>query len=134
MRGPRVSVFRKIEPSKLQEILASHRDWLSSGSSSLGFAANLRYTDLQGVDLSGHCLRQANLQQANLRGANLTKTDLSGANLTMARLEGAVLDQIIPHNCWIRNSKWLQSDIPWWVGHPHQNEIFVFRELYEVYE
>lgn len=46
---------------------------------------------LQGVDLSGRDLRDANLSEVDLSGADLDDADLSGANLKMASLEGADL-------------------------------------------
>ncbi|MEU7481373.1 pentapeptide repeat-containing protein [Lentzea sp. NPDC042327] len=44
-------------------------------------------------DLSGACLRQANLQDAYLAGANLSKADLGGSNLSGAWLTAAKLRQ-----------------------------------------
>ena len=46
---------------------------------------------LQGADLRGVKLKDADLINANLRGANLTGADLRDANLRGADLEGAIL-------------------------------------------
>lgn len=51
-------------------------------------SANLRETDLSGINLSG-----ADLRNANLAGTDLRNTDLSHANLWGANLMGAKLDQ-----------------------------------------
>jgi uncharacterized protein YjbI with pentapeptide repeats len=67
--------------------------------------------------------KKANFQKVNLEGNNLENFDLRGADL-----RGAQFDQMIPHNCSIVGSKWLRSDIPWWVGHPQQNEIVLCEE------
>ena len=47
--------------------------------------------DIQPVDLTGACLRGANLVRANLARADLFRADLSGANLVRADLSGAHL-------------------------------------------
>lgn len=53
--------------------------------------ADLRQTDLKGVDLSGINLREANLKDADLSGANLKGADLGKANLWGANLNRANL-------------------------------------------
>lgn len=55
------------------------------------FQANLAYRDLEGIDVSGARLRQADLKLSTLDRANLSGADLSIANLFGARLTGARL-------------------------------------------
>ena len=76
---------------KLNEVLGSHRSWLSGAG---GARANLRGANLRGANLIGADLRGANLHGANLIGAdlsdaNLIGADLSGADLSDANLSGA---------------------------------------------
>jgi len=52
---------------------------------------DLRYSDLQGINLQIANLRETNLQGANLEGANLSEADLVSANLLGANLQGANL-------------------------------------------
>ena len=56
------------------------------------WGANLRRANLQGADLWGANLRRANLQEADLRGADLEGANLRGANLQEADLRGANLE------------------------------------------
>jgi uncharacterized protein YjbI with pentapeptide repeats len=94
----------------LKEVLFQHSLWLSSNYEK-GKRANLEGTDLSGAnlcqanlfnanlsgaDLSGADLRKAILYRANLRDANLNRADLRKAilvesNLYRANLEGANL-------------------------------------------
>ena len=57
-----------------------------------------------------------------------SRADLQRADLRGANLRGAKFDQMIPRSCWISSSRWLRSDIPWWVGHPQQNDIVLCDE------
>jgi uncharacterized protein YjbI with pentapeptide repeats len=61
---------------------------------SIGSAAqlDLRFQNLQHIDLSYMDLQGANLQGADLRAVNLRGTNLSGANLQAANLSDADLD------------------------------------------
>jgi uncharacterized protein YjbI with pentapeptide repeats len=77
--------------------------------------ANIQYCSLRDVDLRYANLSGANLQDANIQKVNFQGTDFRGANL----------NQSIPDSCWIESSKWLRSDVPWWLGHRHQNEIIL---------
>jgi uncharacterized protein YjbI with pentapeptide repeats len=107
--------------------------------------ADLKNADLRGADLAGAILRGVDLRGAKLQGANfqgadlndavlgeadLCKADLRGTNLQgvylmHTNLRCAQFDQMIPHNCWIWKSKWLLSDLPWWLGHPQQDRIIL---------
>jgi uncharacterized protein YjbI with pentapeptide repeats len=143
--------LRKIYLNELNGVLRLHQLWLNGSKG--GVRADLRgtdlqYADLRGVNLRGANLQDANLQETDLQDANLQETDLRGANLQgaglhRADLQGANLqdvdlqwvdfqgtdlrstqfDQSIPHDCDIRDSKWLHSDLPWWLGHPDQDQI-----------
>lgn len=53
--------------------------------------ASVEANSLQGVDLSGQDLSNANLVQMDLRGANLSNCKLVGADLRLANLSGANL-------------------------------------------
>ena len=73
---------------KLNEVLGSHRSWLSGAG---GARANLSDANLSGANLSWANLSDANLRGANLRGANLRGANLRGADLRRANLSGANL-------------------------------------------
>jgi len=73
-----------MEQSRLNEILAVHREWIRGEPGS-------KRADLTGADLTGANLSGANLFGANLFGAYLSGADLTGANLTGAYLFGAYL-------------------------------------------
>ena len=83
----------------LEKILKKHEMWLEGKEG--GERADLRYTNLNGinltgadlryVNLSGADLRYANLRYANLSDADLRKTDLSNANLINTGLRDANL-------------------------------------------
>ena len=79
---------------ELNEILYRHSLWLEDPSS--GERANLRYSVLDGVDLSGMNLSHIDLHGAKLRGAimrntNLWHADLSKSDLRSADLRYAIL-------------------------------------------
>jgi hypothetical protein len=88
-----------INGEQLSAILEEHRKWLLNNAE--GKRAYLQGADLQGADLrdanlqgaylQGAYLRDANLQGAYLRDANLQRADLQGANLRDANLQGANL-------------------------------------------
>ena len=131
-----IMTLRKITQAKFTEILRLHKSWLRNDP--LGIKADLRYFDLRGANLRGANLQAVNflcsdLQDvdfwwANLRSADLQDTNLQYASLQDTDLRGAQFDQMIPHNCSIMSSKWLRSDIPWWLGHPDQSEIILCDE------
>jgi len=80
--------------SELKTVFEQHALWLEDKG---GERANLRYANLQYVDLQGANLRYADLQgadlrYADLRGANLRYADLQGADLRYADLRYADLD------------------------------------------
>lgn len=77
------------------------RGWLQDGTLE---GVNLRFSRLNGADLSDANLCRANMSMAELRGANLTNSslknarlvgaDLREANLMLANLEGALLVRV----------------------------------------
>ena len=73
----------------LEKILDKHKMWLEDKEG--GERADLRYTDLSGVDLTGADLRYAELRGADLRDTDLRYADLSGADLRNANLINADL-------------------------------------------
>jgi len=89
---------------------------------------NLRRASLQGANLCGANLKNANFCDADLQNVNLQDFDLSRTEFESADLRGAQFNQTIPHNCWITKSKWLRSDLPWWLGHPDQEKIVLCEE------
>jgi uncharacterized protein YjbI with pentapeptide repeats len=139
-------LLRKIDQDEFNVILRLHEFWLMGKKS--GKMAILRYVDLRGVSLRGAELHDAILQGVNLSNVNLRYSNLSGAGLQDANLQGADLqdanlqtsnfqgadfrgaqfNQPIPHSCWIKGTKWLLADIPWWLGHPDQEEIVLCEE------
>lgn len=78
--GWEVRTMRIISKKELEETLEKHKKWLNGEG---GEKANLRFVDLQNVDLRGASLREADLRGvdlhfANLQGADLCSTDLRG--------------------------------------------------------
>lgn len=63
----------------LNEILQKHEMWLEGKEG--GERADLRYTDLSGIDLTGADLRYGDLSDVDLRKANLSDADLRCADL-----------------------------------------------------
>jgi len=128
--------IRKISQNELKEILCLHHRFLMKDPS--GSRADLQRADLRGANLRGANLQGADFQEADLIGANLQGADLRNAylletylldaDLRGANLRGAKFDQMIPRSCWISSSRWLRSDIPWWIGHPQQNDIVLCDE------
>lgn len=55
------------------------------------FQADLAYRDLEGIDVSGSRLRQADLSLSTMNQARFDRADLSVANLFGARFSGASL-------------------------------------------
>lgn len=96
----------------LQEALVDHRLWVDTGGKEGSVMsidhADLRDSDLEGVDLSRCGLRfasfkNANCKQAVLRRCDLTAADfvdsnLESANLAASRLSGARFNSAILHN------------------------------------
>lgn len=82
--------MKKINQIELNKILDLHKKWLDDKPD--GKRADLSYTDLSGLNLSGAILRNANLIKVILEGANLEGADLSCADLRGANLEGANLE------------------------------------------
>ena len=96
--------MRKINETKLNEIISNHKLWLMDESNGIRadlsganlryanlYGDDLRYADLSGADLYGAYIEGANLRGANLSGANLRNTNLSSANLRNTNLSGAEL-------------------------------------------
>ncbi len=80
-----------------QRIIELHQEWLQSGGESGRKAsledADLRLTDLSGLDLRYAVLAGANLERAELHHCNLGGADLRGAQLSYANLAYAQLSQ-----------------------------------------
>ena len=117
---------RKINQGELDKILRLHELWLMGDDS--GKRVILRYGDFRGADLRGANLRHAYLRGADLRRVNLCGAYLRGVNFWSADLRGAQFSQTTPFDCDIRGSKWLHADIPWWLGHPDQDQIILCEE------
>ncbi len=73
--------------------------------------ANLMFTDLHGVILSGSNLRRANLRNANLSEAWIRGADLSGSKLIGAELKDARLMQSKLLNTDLRGSILFRADL-----------------------
>ncbi|WP_417804647.1 pentapeptide repeat-containing protein [Thalassospira lucentensis] len=113
----KIEVTPEIDPEELiainlQEALIDHRLWVDTGGKEGSVMsidhADLRDSDLEGVDLSRCGLRfasfkNANCKQAVLRRCDLTAADfvdsnLESANLAASRLSGARFNSAILHN------------------------------------
>jgi uncharacterized protein YjbI with pentapeptide repeats len=127
--------LRKISKTELDQTIVNHNLWLKSNGQE-GSCADLSNTNLRGAVLEGAVLEgavlegadltYANLQVAYLIGADLRhtfleKADFRGAELRGADLRGTKLDRNIL-SCWtLKDTKWLKSDIPWFIQHQWYN-------------
>lgn len=66
---------------ELEKILEVHKEWINDNEKGVR------------ADLSGVCLREENLSEADLSGANLSRSDLRSAELSGADLSGANLSR-----------------------------------------
>ena len=66
--------------------------------------ADLKETNLAGMDLNGTILSQANLKKSNLSGSNLQDANLAGANLEEVNLAGANLEGANIAGAYLLNS------------------------------
>lgn len=73
--------------------------------------ALLRNTDLTGAKLRKSNLRNADLSGANLSGADLSFADLTGADLSSANLECACLKGVILESARAKNSDFSDADL-----------------------
>lgn len=108
---------------EIKVVLKQHKLWLNNeggeeanlqGADLRGVdlrEANLQGADLQRADLRGADLRGANLQWAGLQGADLRRADLQGANLQWADLRGAYL-----RRADLRGANLDFSSFPLWCG------------------
>ena len=103
-----------MDTNKLQEIIKRHQKWLNGeeggeranmrGSDLRGVdlicadlrGADLRYADMMSADLRGACLRSADMSYANLRDADMRRAGLFHADLRGADLRSADMD----YSCW----------------------------------
>jgi hypothetical protein len=115
-----IMTLRKISKTELDQILDDHRHWLESNGQE-GSCADLSNTNLRGVVLEGADLQFAYLKDADLVGANLRGANLYSASLDGADLRGAKLDRNILDCFSLDHTKWLKSDIPWFIQHPGYN-------------
>ena len=70
---------------------AELEDWKAKRENYQGYRLDLRYTDLQGANLSNLNLNGALMEGVFLQGSNLSKTQLQGANLGNSFFHGASL-------------------------------------------
>ena len=83
--------LRKLSSAELSQILARHRDWISSDQRE-GQQADLSDVDLVATDLASVNLNGANLTRTNFRNANLQNADLKKSQGLLAhQLAGANL-------------------------------------------
>lgn len=102
-----------IHEKELKQILEQHELWLNTGGIK-GKRANLTHADLEGTNLRNADLHGANLQGANLEGANLCWVNFGTANLRGAKFDCSILE------CdTLAYTKWLSTDIPWFIQHPN---------------
>lgn len=82
----------RVDPEewRLEEALASHREWLESKGLS-GKKTNFAGAQLADKELISADLRYADMQEANLRSADLLLADLRGTCLVRAELDEACL-------------------------------------------
>jgi uncharacterized protein YjbI with pentapeptide repeats len=106
--------LRKIGQEELGHILNQHSHWLESNGQE-GSCADLSNVDLRDTDFK--YFKYDILCGVDFRGSNLVGADLRGTDLTGTDLRGAKLDRNIL-SCWaLKDTKWLKSDIPWFIQH-----------------
>lgn len=109
-----ISTDTPITMGKLKIVLAKHAAWLNGedgGKRADLSGANLRDTELSGVNLRNANLRDTDLWGANLRDVNLSGADLWGANLRDANLWGANLRGANLRNANLRNANLRDTDL-----------------------
>ncbi|MCH8111325.1 MAG: pentapeptide repeat-containing protein [Proteobacteria bacterium] len=82
--------MRSVAAEELARILKAHELYVETGGRA-GKRADLRSTELSGLDFSGMKLRRVQMSHAELAGANFVGTDLRRANMIGAKLQGARL-------------------------------------------
>lgn len=92
--------MKKITQEELCGVLDRHAKWLRGEAG--GKRADLRWTDLRGLDFCGADMSSSTLQESDLRGANLTNATLRSVAMIGANLRGADMDY--------------SSGIPLWCG------------------
>lgn len=152
MRLEAEMTLTKISQKELEEHLQLHAFWLNNTLGSPNFESGIRFdfdgidiknTDLQGVNLQfaflqysdlsnvnfqNADLRSSYLRSSNLRGVNFQDAKLENADFRFTDLRGTQFEHFLPHTCDIRGSKWLRSDLPWWLGHPQQDQIVLYED------
>ena len=144
MKGIEIMALQKVNQEEFDKIVRLHEKWIIENSQvSLGRRATfqkadlrdihfyytcLRYSEFRDCDLRGADLSHFDFRRSDLRGTDLRGADLSCVNFTDVDLRGTKFDRYIPHYCIIRGTKWLSSDIPWWLGHPQQDQIILYKE------
>lgn len=85
-----------ITQDKLKEVIRKHELWLEdkeAGERAILEGADLRCTDLRGVNLSESILNEVKLRCSDLRGSNLRMAKLEYANFEEADMRGANLNE-----------------------------------------
>lgn len=86
--------------------IRAHKKWLNSGMK-IGIPGDFSYMIPCTFDFKNFDLRSANFKEANLYGI-----DFRGAKLDSSILECSTLE----------GTKWLTTDIPWFIAHPGYSE------------
>ena len=84
------------------------------------FECSIQKTNFFNADLST-CL----FNHSDLRGSDFSNCNLHFISFFGADLRGVKFTQRIPDDVTLTGTKWLRSDIPWWLGHGQQNEIIL---------
>lgn len=131
--------IREISSEELRKMLKRHQSWLHksididnpqdfSGLDLRGMylsGEDLRYVNLRGANLSGAWLKDVDFRFADLSGAILVDARFLGADLRATNLQNAICDAGIQEASSLYGSKWLRSDVPWWLGHKGQGSIIL---------
>ncbi|EEW25121.1 pentapeptide repeat-containing protein [Rhodobacter ferrooxidans] len=80
-----------IPQAQIDRYLAEVNTWKVKIATYRGYRLDLRNTNLQGADLSGHVLSGVRLNAARMEGADLGQVRMEAATLEKARMEGAIL-------------------------------------------
>lgn len=126
----------KMNRKELLQALEEHDRWLDSGGKR-GKKAEFNDVDFRGLNIRWQGLdsidfKRANLNKANLkymhagacdfRGADFREANLTGANIHYCDLRGAKFDIGILVCESLEGTKWLSTDIPWYLQHPDYAE------------
>jgi uncharacterized protein YjbI with pentapeptide repeats len=86
------------------------------------------YCDISCSNLENSVIENTRFFKSSLFESNFSKANLEHVGFVCSDLCKVQFDQKIPDTCDLDCSKWFQSDLPWWLGHPQQDRIILYEE------